>query len=115
SNMIYAEYQSGSRITNSSSDPLTLDDLAAVRVSVSGIVAASPVIYLADRIPLGGGKERDIHILGVSPEYKTVRNLVVVSGRFFDLQDQQAHSKVAVIIDVFAKEFYGSPEDAIGK
>ena len=115
SNMIYAEYQSGSRITNSTSDPLTLDDLAAVRVSVSGIVAASPVIDLADRIPLGGGKERDIHILGVSPEYKTVRNLVVVSGRFFDLQDQQAHSKVAVIIDVFAKEVYGSPEEAIGK
>src|SRR5580765_5140807 len=116
SNMIYAEYQSGSqRITNSAGDPLTIDDLTAIRSNVPSIVAASPVIDLSDRIPVGGGKERDIHILGVSPEYRIVRNLVIVSGRFFDLQDQQAHNKVAVIIDKLGTELYGSPDDAIGK
>ncbi len=116
SNMIYCEYQSGSqRITNTASDPLTIDDLTAVRSQVPGVVAASPVIDLSDRIPIGGGKERDIHILGVSPEYRIVRNLVIVSGRFFDLQDQQAHNKVAVIIDKLGTQLYGSPEDAIGK
>ena len=62
---------------------------------VPSVVAASPVIDLNDRIPVGAGKERDIHILGVSPDYRVVRNLVIVSGRFFDLQDQQAHNKVA--------------------
>jgi len=40
---------------------------------------------------------------------------VIVSGRFFDLQDQQAHNKVAVIIDKLGTELYGSPDDAIGK
>jgi len=116
SNWIYAEYQSGAqRITNSASDPLTIDDLAAAREEVPGIVAASPVIDLSDRIPVGGGKERDIHILGVSPEYEVVRNLVIVSGRFFDLQDQQAHNKVVVIVEKLAQQLYGSPEDAIGK
>jgi len=116
SNMIYAEYQSGSqRITNSAGDPMTIDDLTAIRSNVPSIVAASPVIDLSDRIPVGGGKERDIHILGVSPEYRIVRNLVIVSGRFFDLQDQQAHNKVAVIIDKLGTELYGSPDDAIGK
>ena len=116
SNWIYAEYQSGAqRITNSASDPLTIDDLTAAREEVPGIVAASPVIDLSDRIPVGGGKERDIHILGVSPEYKVVRNLVIVSGRFFDLQDQQAHNKVVVIVEKLAQQLYGSPEDAIGK
>jgi putative ABC transport system permease protein len=116
SNMIYAEYQTGSQqITNAANDPMTIDDLTAVRSSVASIVAASPVIDLSDRIPIGGGKERDIHILGVSPDYRTVRNLVIVSGRFFDLQDQQAHNKVAVIIDKLATELYGTPDDAIGK
>ena len=116
SNMIYAEYQSGSqRITNTAGDPMTIDDLTAIRSNVPSIVAASPVIDLSDRIPVGGGKERDIHILGVSPEYRIVRNLVIVSGRFFDLQDQQAHNKVAVIIDKLGTELYGSPDDAIGK
>jgi len=116
SNMIYAEYQSGSqRITNTTPDPLTIDDLEAARAEVPGIIAASPVIDLFDRIPIGSGKERDIHILGVSPDYKVVRNLVIVSGRFFDTQDQQAHNKVGVIIDKLATELYGSPDDAIGK
>ncbi len=116
SNMIYAEYQSGSqRITNTTPDPLTIDDLEAARAEVSSVIAASPVIDLFDRIPIGSGKERDIHILGVSPDYRVVRNLVIVSGRFFDVQDQQAHNKVGVIIDKLATELYGSPDDAIGK
>jgi putative ABC transport system permease protein len=56
SNWIYAEYQSGAqRITNTAPDLLTVEDLAAVRVQVPGIVAASPVIDLSDRIPVGGG------------------------------------------------------------
>ena len=116
SNEIYCEYQSGSQqITNTAADPLTIDDLIAARAEVPSIVAASPVIDLNDRIPISGGKERDIHIMGVSPDYRVVRNLVIVSGRFFDLQDQQAHNKVAVIVDKLAITLYGSPDDAIGK
>jgi putative ABC transport system permease protein len=116
SNWIYAEYRSGSqRINNIADDPLTIDDLAAARAAVPGIVAASPVIDLADRIPVGRGSERDIHILGVSPEYTAVRNLVIVSGRFFDVQDQQAHNKVAVLVDKLALELYFSAEGAIGQ
>src|SRR5450755_245276 len=58
SNWIYAEYQSGSqRINNIAPDPLTIDDLTAVRAEVPGIIAASPAIDLSDRIPIGGGKE----------------------------------------------------------
>ena len=116
SNWIYAEYRSASqRIDNTAADPLTMDDLTAVRAEVPGIAAASPVIDLSDRIPVGGGKERDIHIVGVSQEYSTVRNLVIVSGRFFDIQDLQAHNKVAVLVDKLAHDLYGSPGEAVGK
>src|ERR1041384_5849419 len=39
SNWIYAEYQSGSqRINNGVSDPLTIDDLTAIRAAVPSIV-----------------------------------------------------------------------------
>jgi len=97
-NLIYAEYVSGGeRITNVTADPLTLADMEAAQEDVPGIIAASPVIPLGERIPIGGGKERDIQILGVYPEYRIVRNLVVLSGRFFDAQDEQAHNKVGVI------------------
>ncbi|HTR66366.1 MAG TPA: ABC transporter permease [Terriglobales bacterium] len=115
-NMIYAEYEGGAqRITNTPNDPLTLDDLTAARQYVPGVVAASPVVNLEERIPVGGGKERDIQVLGVYPEYSQVRNLVVVSGRFFDEEDEQQHNKVAVIRDKLAEDIYHSPEEAVGQ
>jgi putative ABC transport system permease protein len=104
-NEVYAEYQgNGQDIANSTPDPLTLDDMTAAMRDVPGIVAASPVVSLGDRIPIGNGKERDIQILGVYPDYLTVRNLVVPSGRFFDAEDEQAHNKVAVLTQTMAQE-----------
>ncbi len=79
---------------------------AALR-EVPGIVAASPVVSLSDRIPVGGGKERDISVLGVFPDYRIVRNLVVLTGRFFDAQDEQQHNKVGVITQKMAEELFG--------
>src|SRR3981189_159235 len=50
-NEIWAEYQGGTQhISSSSPDPLTVDDLKAVRQDVPGIVAASPVINLEERV-----------------------------------------------------------------
>jgi putative ABC transport system permease protein len=115
-NQIEAEYQSGGqRIANVTPDPLTIDDMQAAMEEVPGIVAASPVVPLGERIPVGGGKERDISVLGVFPDYKIVRNLVVITGRFFDSKDEQEHNKVGVITQKMAEELYGSQEEAIGK
>jgi len=115
-NQIEAEYQSGGqRIANVTPDPLTIDDMKAAMEEVPGIVAASPVVPLGERIPVGRGKERDISVLGVFPDYKIVRNLVVITGRFFDSKDEQEHNKVGVITQKMAEELYGSQEEAIGK
>ncbi|MBS1852286.1 MAG: ABC transporter permease [Acidobacteria bacterium] len=115
-NMIYAEYEGGAqRITSAAPDPLTIDDMLAAREAVSGVVAASPVVPLAERIPVGNGKEKDVQVLGVYPEYQTVRNLVVVSGRFFDNQDEMARNKVGVMTQKMAETIYGSADEAIGK
>jgi putative ABC transport system permease protein len=115
-NEIWAEYQGGTqRIGNNTPDPLTIQDLEAVRESVPGILATSPVLNLEERIAIGNGKEKDVQILGVSSEYVRVRNLLVPSGRFFDEQDALAHNKVALITDKMAIQLYGSTTAAVGK
>src|SRR5438874_1941827 len=115
-NLIYAEYEGGAqRITSTAPDPLTVDDMKAADEQVSEIVGASPVVALSERIPVGDGKERDIQILGVYPQYRNVRNLVVASGRFFDQQDEQSHTKAGLVTDKWAQEIYGSAQDAVGK
>src|SRR5438270_1827826 len=115
-NEIWAEYLGGApHISNSNPDPLTVDDLEAVRQVVPGIVASSPVAQLSDRVPIGNGKEKDVTILGVSPEYLRVRNLVIPSGRFFDQEDAQGHNKVGVITEKMAVGVYGSSQVVIGQ
>ena len=113
-NLIDAEYQGGAQ-RNVTPDLLTIDDMYAVLQQVPGIVAASPVVPLDDRIPIGGGKERDLRTLGVFPDYTRVRNLLVLSGRFFDAQDEQARNKVGVMQQKMAEDIYGSVDNAIGK
>jgi putative ABC transport system permease protein len=113
-NMIDAEYEGGEQ-RGTTPDLLTIDDMHAVLERVSGIVAASPVVPLDDRIPIGNGKQRDLRVLGVLPEYSSVRNLVILSGRFFDAEDEQARNKVGVIQQKLAEQLYGSVDDAVGK
>src|SRR5271166_1803285 len=116
SNMMVAEYLGGGIFgRDASSDFLTLDDLNAVRQRVPGISNASPMIEYRDRIAVPGGKERDSDVLGVSWEYMFVRNLVILSGRFFDDSDTQARNKVAVITQKLALTLYGSESAAVGK
>src|ERR1700722_18899611 len=50
-NEIWAEYQGGAQhISSSTPDPLTIEDLDAVREQVPGIVASSPIGKLSDPI-----------------------------------------------------------------
>jgi len=116
SNWVYAEYESGGeRITNTGNDALTIEDMEAVQHQVSGIAYASPVVPLNERVAVGGGKERDLQIMGVYPEYQQVRNILIVTGRFFDQQDSRAHNKVGVVTPKLAVQLYGSELASLGK
>ncbi len=115
-NLIYANYSgAGQRITAVALDELTVDDLAAVRQQVPSVVAASPFVTLNDRISVGNGKEQDILILGVFPEYLQVRNLVMLAGRFFDNEDYQGRNKVGVITEKLAVKLFRNSESAVGQ
>ena len=115
-NLIYASYSgAGQRITAVALDELTVEDLTAVREQVSSVVAASPFVSLNDRISVPNGKEQDISILGVFPEYRQVRNLVLLAGRFFDAEDEQGRDKVGVITEKLAVKMFQTPVSAVGQ
>ena len=113
-NWIFAEYQGGAqRITSTAPDPLTIDDMKVVLHEVPEIVAASPVLALQERLPVGEGKERDLQVLGVYPDYERIRNLIILSGRFFDSRDLETRSKVCLITEQLAEDSYGSTPAAL--
>src|SRR5664280_37352 len=115
-NLIWAEYAGSANAGTSAgtADYLTVNDMLAVEQQVPGVQEASPVLNLHEPILVGNGKQRDMLILGVDPEYVTVRRIAVSSGRFFDRQDSQSHHKVALVTEDFAARQYGGIEFATG-
>ncbi|HXR39709.1 MAG TPA: ABC transporter permease [Terracidiphilus sp.] len=96
-------------------DSLTREDEKAVLAQLPGVEYSSPIIQMHDRISFGGGVTKDTLVLGVSPQYQHIRNLLVPQGRFFDDQDDSAHIECAVVTEEFAKERFGSDDAAIGQ
>jgi putative ABC transport system permease protein len=115
--MIWAYYEGGGNVSTSTSarDDLTLDDMRAVQQEIPGIQAASPMLEIHDRIVVGGGKERDILVLGVSQQYSMVRNLEILAGRFFDEEDSMSRAHVAVVTQQFAQRVFSGQGAAVGK
>lgn len=116
-NMIYAYYEGGGSIygTENLSDYLTVADQAAVQQEVPGIKAASPMVEYHDTISIGGGKQKDVKVLGVGTGYESVRNLIILAGRFFDEQDVQQRSKVVLLNFKLAQTLYGGQDQAVGQ
>jgi len=79
------------------------------------VMYSSPVVGLHDRISFGGGVTKDTLVLGVSPQYQHIRNLLVPVGRFLDDEDDSGHIKCAVVTELFAKERFGGSDAAVGQ
>lgn len=96
-------------------DYLTREDEKAVVAQIPSVLASSPILETHDRISFGGGVVKDTLIMGVSPEYRDIRNLVVLAGRFFDSEDETAHLNCADVTVPFARQMFGSADAAIGR
>jgi putative ABC transport system permease protein len=96
-------------------DFLTRDDEKTVDDQVPGVMYSSPVLEMHSRISFDGGVVKDTLVLGVSPEYRNIRNLLVIAGRFFDQEDDRVHIKCGVVTEPFARERYGSDDAAVGQ
>ncbi len=117
-NMIEMQYSGGSIVgpdNTSNPDYMTREDMLAVQEQVPGLAASSPMLEAHDNVSVGGGVTKNVMILGVSPQYKDVRNSEVVAGRFFDDQDAAGHTKVAVLVEPLAQTLFGSSMNAVGK
>jgi len=78
------------------------------------IVAATGVMTNYARL-LIDGKEQDVSVIGADEQYPTVRNMVLLAGRFTDASDVQLHDKVAMLTEKLATKLYGSQTAAVGQ
>ena len=117
-NSIEVEYAGGGATAQERvryTDYLTVEDVKAVVSQLPDVWYSSPVMDMHDRISFGNGVVKDTLVLGVSPQYEQIHNLIVTAGRFFDDTDESTHQKCAIVSQLFAKERYGGDESAIGR
>jgi putative ABC transport system permease protein len=117
-NSVEVEYAGGGTTTSERvlyNDYLTREDERAVDEQLPDVKYSSPVLDMHERISFGSGVVRDTLVLGVSPDYQHIRNLIVTFGRFFDDTDDSGHLKCAVVTQAFARSRYGSDDEAVGQ
>jgi putative ABC transport system permease protein len=117
-NSVELEYSGGGAVGAERTiynDSLTRDDEKAVVAQMPGVLYSSPVSEMHTRVSFGGGVVKDTLVLGVSPQYQNIRNLLVPVGRFLDDTDDTAHIKCAVVTEIFARERFGSSDAAVGQ
>ena len=117
-NSVEVEYAGGGATASERvryTDYLTREDEKAVDAQLPGVMYSSPVMDMHERISFGGGVVKDTLVLGVSPQYLLIHNLIVLAGRFFDDTDDVTHQKCAVVSEQFAIERYGGSDAAVGR
>ena len=99
-----------------SAESLTNDDVEAIAQLASAASAIAPEYSAWGQQVVYGNKNTQTTVLGVTPEYPTVRNWQVDRGRFIESLDITNQAKVAVLGATVAEElFEGTLVDPLGK
>ncbi len=116
SNIIYAyATNTGQGGTEVDADFVKLADIEAVRQQLGPrILAATGVMTQYDQMLLDGRQE-NVQVIGSDEYYHSVRNLVLLSGRFMDWSDVALRQKVVLLTEKLARRLYGSPQASIGQ
>ena len=116
SNVVWAYFEGGSRESEQSDgDFIKLVDVQAVRTQLADrIVAVTATMSSSSSLTLEG-KPQDTAVLGVDEYYPKVRNLILLTGRYFDAEEVRQRTKATLLTEPLAKLLYGSSQAAVGK
>jgi putative ABC transport system permease protein len=98
----------------SSSSGLVYDDMTAIRDRISGVAGVTVEQSTTATVKAGSVTMEDVTILGSTPDYPTVRDVAVSSGRFYTDTELDRTVKVAVIGKTVAENLFGTT-DPVGQ
>ena len=93
---------------------LVYDDAAAIQDGVDGVTAVVVEQYSSENVKTGDTSLEDVEILGTTTGFPSVRDMDIADGRYFNEQENERKSKVAVLGSSVAKELFGE-SDPIGQ
>ncbi len=97
SNLVFASLaQTAAGQNVALSDEISAGDLEAVRQAVPHVVHVAGTNDFPMTV-IAAGKSWPVGMIGVTPEFEQIRNLIIPSGRYFDSGDFDSVSKVCVV------------------
>jgi putative ABC transport system permease protein len=93
---------------------LVYTDVAAIRQQISGVAGVSVEQQASVTLKAGNTTLDSMTVVGTTPDYTTVRNVEVASGRFITDQDNERVEKVVVLGSDVATELFGT-DDPVGQ
>lgn len=97
-----------------SGQSLNIDDIEAIK-DIEGIANISPELQRRFQITSQLGNNTNSTIIGVHPDYASVRNVNVLNGSFISSQNNSSLAKVAVLGPTTAVDLFGEGVDPIGR
>ncbi len=94
--------------TDTLADRLNDGDVKAVRTEIPGVRGVAPLLLSYPTLSLEG-VTRIVSLIGTTPEYRQVRNIDVLRGRFLDENDLRFRNKVCLVTELLAKKLERDP------
>jgi putative ABC transport system permease protein len=93
---------------------LVFTDVAAIREKISGVAGVSVEQQASVTVKYSNVTLEDVTIVGTLPDYPTVRDIKVGTGRFITQDEQDRTTKVVVLGSAVAEDLFGTA-DPIGQ
>jgi putative ABC transport system permease protein len=93
---------------------LVYDDAAAIQDGVSGVNAVVVEQYSSETVKADDITLDDVEILGTTTGFPSVRDMDIADGRYFNDQEIERKTKVAVLGSTIAEELFGD-SDPVGQ
>jgi len=105
---VYHEAADATMGTNALADRLNNGDLQAILTRTPGVRGVAPLVLSYPALVMEG-VSYVVTLVGTTPDYQPVRNIVIVQGRFLDQDDLRFRNKVCVITELLAGKLARDP------
>jgi putative ABC transport system permease protein len=109
SNIIYANYEVNPQQAVVKAAEISISDMNAVKTSLPNVVEVAGTRGTAATV-VTSGVERSVALVGVTDGFQTIRNLLILKGRFIDAEDIKSRSKSCLITDELAQKAFPNEE-----
>ena len=114
SNIVYAELTgSGSSKSLTASDQMNPSDMAAVQNGIPHVLRAAGTRDFQMTV-IAGGRPHPVTLLGVTPGFQEIRNLLILRGRYLEPDELDSHSKKCLLSESLATIVFPT-DDPIGR